>query len=935
MIGAGGMGEVYSAHDSELDREVAIKLLPHEFTDDAERKSRFRQEARTVSALNHPNIITIYEIGENEHGSFLATEFIEGRTLRELIKSETLSLTRILRIVEQVAHALSAAHQANIVHRDIKPDNIMVRRDSIVKVLDFGLAKPSAGVGSDEDFKQNKTVPGTVMGSARYMSPEQARGMQADERTDIWSLGVVLYEMLAGTAPFNGKTAADTIAAVIYHEPEPVWKLMPNVPVELQRILRKSLQKDREERYQSVKDFALDIKDVLYDLEHADSGGHAGHVSSSPNFSEEPTMLHHTLSANHPTDKTNVYTSDLSHIVKPDRQQRRWPAALAAAAAMLLIGVIGYGLYRWYDTEAPLVAAAFDKPQLSRINTDGKVAFPALSPDGKYVAYLSGEAGNRSLVVRQVATDSTVTVVPASSLNLQFPVFSPDGDYVYYTQTRSDFVVSTLYRVPTLGGTPKKLIEDVDSGVAFSPDGKQFAFVRHATNTNSDNIFIAKTDTLAAEPLLSSSETDYDFFIRKVAWSPNGQTLLIGAGKRQSGFLSHTDIAEVSVESKSIKPVNTEEFFAIGTYVWFADGSGFLFTARETENSPAQIWRASYPQFEAQQITNDINDYVDLGISADGRNLITLKGDTSGSIWRFNTASKASQQLTTESRNIEGGGGIIERPNGQLIFTRSEAKESSIWTSDADGKNSRLLVADKGYSIAPVASPDGRYIVFNRHKDKSSRIWRANADGSNPVQLSTEQADSADNSPQITSDGRTVIFQRQITNSELSTLMKVPIEGGPVELFHAGENLSIFQPKVSPDGTRIAYITYDVNSFEKKIQIATLSGGSFGTVERDLEYNLIERFYWSPDSKSLTVLTNRGGMPNLWRQPVDGSAASPITDFKSGRIFNFAWAPDGKNLLIARGNTNNDLILIRDAARSAARESLTRTSKNRGALAGL
>ncbi|MEP7214088.1 MAG: protein kinase [Acidobacteriota bacterium] len=915
MIGAGGMGEVYSAHDAELDRDVAIKLLPHEFTEDDERKSRFRQEARTVSALNHPNIITIYEIGENEHGSFLATEFIEGRTLRELIKSETLSLTRILRIIEQVANALVAAHQARIVHRDIKPDNIMVRRDLIVKVLDFGLAKPSGGIGTNGDIDHNETIPGTVMGSARYMSPEQARGLAVDERTDIWSLGVVLYEMLAGVPPFNGKTAADTIGAVIYHDPEPIWKLIPTVPVELQRIIRKALQKDREERYQSVKDFALDVKEVLYDIEHANSGGRAGHVSSSPNFSEEPTMLHRTVSSNHPTDETNVYTSNFAQSAAPLRQ-RRWPMALAAAAAMLVVAVIGLGFYRWTRAAAPMAFAAFEKPQISRINTDGKVAMPTISPDGKYIAYISGEVGNRSLVVRQVVTDSIVTVVPASNLNLQFPAFSPDGNYIYYTQTRSDFVVSTLYYVPTLGGTPKRLIEDVDSGVTFSPDGKQFAFVRHATNSNTDNIFVVNTETLESQPLLSSGDTQYDYFVRKVAWSPDGKKILVPAGKRQGAFANSTVIAEVDTDTKSIAPVDRKEFAGVWNLTWFADGSGFLFTGRETQNSPGQIWRASYPGFEIQQITNDFNDYMDLGISADGKTLVTLKGDTSSSVWRFDPSTKNNLQVTTDSRNLEGSYGLAETADDNIIYTRSEGKNSNIWISDRDGRNSRLLFGDEGFSTAPKMTPDGRFIIFTRQKDKSSRIWRANADGTNPVRLTDESRDFSDFTPELTPDGKTIIFQRQIDGTERSNLMKMSIDGGPAEIFYTNESKSVFQPKISPDGRRIAYITYDVNTFDKKLQVATIENNSFGRIERDLEYNLVEKIQWSPDGKALTLLTNRSGVPNLWRQPIDGSAATPITDFKSGRIFNFVWALNGRNLLVARGSTNNDLIMIRDASRT-------------------
>jgi serine/threonine protein kinase len=479
-IGEGGMGEVYSARDAELDRDVAIKLLPSEFTSDQDRKSRFRQEARVVSSLNHPNIITIYEIGENEHGSFLATEFIEGLTLREVMKRESITLKRILRIIEQAANALVAAHNAKIVHRDIKPENIMVRSDAIVKVLDFGLAKPSASFNGG-DSESNKTIPGTVMGSARYMSPEQARGLAVDERTDIWSLGVVLYEMLAGNTPFDGKTTADTIAAIIYVEPEPIANLNPDLPVELHRILRKALQKDRDERYQSVKDFALDIKDLLYILEHGNSGNKVGHTTSSPDSNENPTMMiHNTISTNHPTNRTAA----IIPAVEESRANffSKWRIA---AGAVLLIALAGLGMYTWFQTD-PQLAAAFEKPQISRITTDGKVLLPAISPDGKYVAYVSGEMGSRSLVVRQISTDSAVTVVPPTNLNFSTVSFSPEGDYVYYGQTRSDYSVTTLFKVPTLGGTPKKLIEDVDSSITFSPDGKQFAFIRHSTKTNED-----------------------------------------------------------------------------------------------------------------------------------------------------------------------------------------------------------------------------------------------------------------------------------------------------------------------------------------------------------------------------------------------------------------------------------------------------------------
>ena len=925
-LGEGGMGEVYMALDSELGRNVALKLLPSEFTTDADRRSRFRQEARVISALNHPNIITIYEIGENDLGSFLATEFVEGRTLRDVIKNESLTLTRILRILEQAANALVAAHAAGIVHRDIKPENIMLRRDGIVKVLDFGLAKPKNPVLPVADGDSSKTVPGTVMGSARYMAPEQARGLDVDERTDIWSLGIVMYEMLTGHAPFEGETTADTLASVIYKEPEPINHALPNLPLELQRILKKALQKDRDERYQSVKDLSLDIKSLLFDLEHADGAerNSGGHVISSPQFSENPTIIHRTISANHPTDQTNVYTSGPDVRSSVYKKNNNWKYVSLSTLGIALLGLVSFGVFSWYRGGEVLSTSAFSKTQITRINTDGKASAPALSPDGRYVAFVSGDPGARSLVLKQISSDSSVTVVPATNLNLANVAFSPEGDYLYYCETRPDGSVNSLYRVPTLGGTPKKFIEDVDSAVTFSPDGKQFAFIRHSTSDSTDNIFIADTATLEIKPSVSTKDTNYDFFVFRLAWSPDGKKLLTGAGKRQGGFVTRTDICEISLGDGALRRLNNTELFAANNFAWFQDGSGFLFTGRETQNGATQVWRESYPSMEMHQITNDFNDYVELSISTDGRRLLTVKADTSSSIWRFSPTNKSLDQITEESRNLDGLNGLVELPDRSLLYTRNEGKQSQIWLSNADGENPRPLVTDDAFSVSPNETADGKYIVFNlqKNQDKSSRIWRADADGKNAMRLTPDEPGNSDFNPQITPDGKTVIFQRQLANVDRSILMTVPIEGGRPEVLFSNDELSAFQTRVSPDGKHIAFMAYNVRTFDKRILIAPFDAGRLGKIDGSLEVNLVNQFYWSPDGKSLTAVTTRGGTPNIWRLPIDGSAPTPITDFRSGRILNFAWSADGKDLLIARGNTNNDLVMIRDSEASSDKAAL-------------
>ena len=922
-IGEGGMGEVYSAIDLELDRDVAIKLLPNEFTADEERRSRFRTEAKVVSALNHPNVITIYEIGENDFGHFLATEYVEGRTLREMMKRESLTLQRILRVVEQAANALVAAHNARIIHRDIKPENIMVRRDGIVKVLDFGLAKPVVGFRNEETSGDNKTIPGTVMGSARYMSPEQARGLEVDERTDIWSLGVVLYELLIGKAPFDGATTADTLGAVIYQEPEPIGNLLPNAPVELQRIVRKALQKDREERYQHVKDLALDIKELLHDIEHSTSGNRTNHIISNPEFSENPTIIHRTVSGNHATDKTSVMTSAASH--KPARPQARRSTVLALAAILgvLVLAIGGYAVYSLAVAEQPLAAEAFLRPQISRVDTDGKVMLPAISPDGKYLAYVSGDIGSQSLVVRQISTDSMVTVVPPSNLLFAAVSFSPTGDRVYYTQTSTDFSINTLYTVPTLGGTPKKLVEDVDSVVTFSPDGKRFAFMRHTAQNNEDIIFTVDANSLETQEIIRSKRAGYDFFSNRPAWSPTGDRILIGAGKREGGFMGNMVIGEIDIAEKKFRTIDEGKFFTVGNFAWFADGSGFLCAGRETQAGPVQVWQTSFPSVDFHQVTNDFNDYAELGLSVDGKTIVTIKGETNSGLWKYNVASKAVSPIAGEGRTVYGLNGIVEAPDGGLYFTNKEAKEYKLWKADASGKNLAKLTGEPGSFFAPAASPDGRYVVYVRQKDKTSKIWRMNADGTGAVQLSEADSTALDFAPQVSPDGKLVIFQRQ-SGEDRVTFVKMPIEGGPAEVLFDREGWSVFSPKISPDGKRIAFGTYNMKTYQKRLQVASLVDYKFGAIEKDLEYNLVNQFAWSPDGKELTVLTTRNGTQNIARQPLDGSEPTPVTDFKSGRIYGFAWAKDGKSLLLARGNTVNDLLLIRDTGRANEPATLAR-----------
>ncbi|HEY9500116.1 MAG TPA: protein kinase, partial [Pyrinomonadaceae bacterium] len=445
LIGRGGMGEVYLAEDKRLRRKVALKLLPSSVTKDASRLHRFEQEARAASALNHPNIIAIYEIIEANSTLMMATEFVDGETLRHRLSFGALPINEVLNISIQIADALSAAHKAGIVHRDIKPDNIMIRPDGYVKVLDFGLAKlsepDSAQFFTEAYTQQIKTGSGVVIGTVGYMSPEQARGQAVDARSDIFNLGAVIYEMVAGQRPFAGETPSDSLAAILKVDPEPLSRLASETPAELERIVSKALRKDREERYQSVKDLLLDLKRLKEDVDF----------------------------------QTRLSTGSVDQIVSTNTTQNRRHNArafLIALALVLLITAAGIGIYKFLKPSQPAPAQGPQVIKTTQVTfSSGFDGYPSLSPDGKSVAYSSDQNGTFEIYVKQLSeTGGELQLTNDGQQNFQ-PSWSPDGQRIAYHSRKRGGV----WIVPALGGAPKQLTE-IGARPMWSSDGSLIAF---------------------------------------------------------------------------------------------------------------------------------------------------------------------------------------------------------------------------------------------------------------------------------------------------------------------------------------------------------------------------------------------------------------------------------------------------------------------------
>lgn len=911
-IGAGGMGEVYLAHDEQLGRKVALKVLLPEFCSDEERTNRFKLEAKAASALNHPNIITIYEVGIENSRLFIATEFVDGQTLREKINSGELTYLDAIKTSEQVADALAVAHEAHIVHRDIKPDNIMIRRDGIVKILDFGLAKPifEQSVGAeDETVRLVKTQPGMVMGSVRYMSPEQARGKETDERTDVWSLGVVLYETLTCKNPFEGETVSDSLAAVIHVDPAP----LEDVPEELQRIVRKALKKKSGERYQSIKDFALDLRDLRSEVEHDSAETRLSQFAKTVTIKkhdtdETQTNLNQTISAEHQTREQSGFdkTGEKTVSAKPKRQWL-FPLAIILSAAILAFGGL-YHLPKLFGSSVP----AFQSVQVSRLTDNGTANMAEISPDGRFVAFINRQEGKDSLVVRQVVTGNIVPLVQPTMLNFYQPAFTPNGDFIYYVM--ADRGVGTLYQIPTLGGESKKIIVDVDSKVTFSPDGKQIAFIRHNPNEGGDTIFIANSDGTNPQAFLQTKEIKYDKFIG-IDWSPDNDKILVGIFKNKNEPNQKLQIATIRLKDKKLEFVGDKGWLGLQNFEWMRNGTGIVLVAKANSGENSQVWHLSYPRGETRQITTDTSDYGSVSVSADGNSMVTTRIDAISSLWSRDPQTREMKQLLVENKNLLGFAGISQMLDGKILFVKNTGKEVNIFSVEENGGSEKQLTSGSSINQNPVATPDGKYIVFSSNRTGVFSVWRMNADGTNAIQL-TNSPNSLDTQLQLSKNGRNVIFMRSTSDAGKTKIMKVSIDGGEAVQLLPENTMSEFFPRISPDGKLIAYHTfdYDVNNpnVEPKIKVIGFDGEKIDKGVKEFETNISPDFKFSPDSKSLTYL-NKAGIDNVWSQSLaDKKNEKPLTEFTSGNISNFVWSNDGKKLFIVRAIFNSDLVLIKD-----------------------
>ncbi len=720
-LGVGGMGEVYLAHDTKLNRKVALKILPKEFVSDDERVHRFELEARTVSALNHPYIVTVYDVGKIENVHYIATEYVEGKTVRDLI-GEKPSLKETLSIISQTAEALDEAHRAGIIHRDIKPENIMVRPDGYVKVLDFGLAK----LIETNDRKNNtntQTMKGVIIGTLAYMSPEQIVGDRLDRRTDIWSLSVVLFEMLTGKNPFKGENRNATYQNILSEESLHVSELNGKIPDDLDRVLVKALEKDADLRYQTASDLRADLKRVRRDIDSSPSLRNTGGTESRSKQTAKRNYLYYGF----------------------------------AVIFLLLFGAGSWFLFikpNYFKSGEAIEWSNAKNIQLT--NFSGIKGYPSLSPDGKSIVYTNETENGTDIFQQRIGGKNPINLTADSKANDTMAAYSPDGKLIAFRSERSP---AGIYVMEETGENVRR-ISDFGLHPSWSPDGKQIVVCDRAAD-------VATTHTIPNSSLWvidvetgSKKKLDTKGDAIQPNWSPNGQRIVFW-------FVRDGHLGELAtIPADGGEPVTIAENEAMDwNPIWSPDGK-YIFFGSDRSGS-MNIWRAPIDEQSGKSNGNPESvgspaTYIrHLAFSRDGKTIAFIRYETKSNLQTI-AFDPATLKISGEAEMVTRGNQQLSHPelspNGeQFVFRGPGTTQEDIVIFNRDGSNPRNLTNDKFRDRTPHWSPDGKKIVSASDRSGKYQIWMLNADGSDLRQITFSEKTGA-SIPVLSPDGARLIY---------------------------------------------------------------------------------------------------------------------------------------------------------------------------------
>jgi eukaryotic-like serine/threonine-protein kinase len=855
-LGAGGMGEVYRARDPRLEREVAIKVISGTFATDASRLHRFEQEARAAGQLNHPNLLTVYDVGTHDGAPYVVSELLEGESLRSRLRGAALARRKAIDYARQIAEGLAAAHEKGIVHRDLKPDNLFVTSDGRLKILDFGLAKltqPASNVAR-RTGPPVETEPGTVLGTAGYMSPEQVRGEVVDERSDIFSFGAILYEMLTGRPAFTRETGADTMAAILKEDPPQPSSAA--VPPALLRIVAHCLEKAREARFQSARDVAFDLDSL------------AG-------------------------------TSDV-----PAPSGRRVGPAIAALAVSALAVALAWSIW---PRRAVTVAPSFDRV-VRLTHTSANEHSAAISPDGKWVAYLSDARGPVDIWVKFVAGGEASNLTASTGLdvdirrNAQLEI-SPDGTAIAARVRTSSGIDTWLIPAP-LPGAPRKFIDDA-AGLRWSPDGRRVAYFRTGQYAG-EPLFVADADGTNAVEIVRARGGVH---LHRPAWSHDGRHLY---------FVSTTtrfdqepaSIFRVAATGGPIESVIATSRRALDPLP-LPDGAGLIYAANPTTADLNLWWRPINRSSSAVRLTTGVGEFAEPRMSNDGRRMVVTLLDVRQWLVRIPVAESheapiAGAETRDEVMLTRGETGDLDpavAPRGanRLVFSSTRGGIRPLWTALPDGSDARPLTSGTALDERPAVSPDGRLVAFISDRGGERGVWLIGIEGGTPqfIAPATDVIDMLTWSP----DGRQIAYA--VTGGDMSELRvmsladkrprKLPTPGAASAPAWSSRDVIAYLEPLRPNFTRVAF----VDNRGQPLYTNLTSDQNLG----------VAALVWAPDGRRLASAAVEG----LWI--IEPDAPQPFRKLAGKlpggqRLHGVAWTRDGSSVIVAIEETRGDLVLF-------------------------